>query len=142
MDNSNERPLGWTTLEESEQLIKAGLSIETADMCYSHIIRGGADSYDANPEPCSSLDYPYEMPCWSLGELMSLLPLSIQVEEGFLNKYYLDFRISEESKSKKLYMVTYCISQSWDGVINTGKHETFIEACVEMVCWLLEHKLI
>ena len=28
------RPLGWTTLEESERLVKAGLDSNTADMMY------------------------------------------------------------------------------------------------------------
>ena len=30
----NNRPLGWTTLEEAKQLVKVGLPIETADMHY------------------------------------------------------------------------------------------------------------
>lgn len=128
MDNSNERPLGWTTLEESEQLIKAGLSIETADMCYSHIIRGGADSYDANPEPCSSLDYPYEMPCWSLGALTQFLPRTI--EQNY------DLLINQE------LWVMYRQPLLKEVRLMCSSGVSLIENVKDAIMWLLGHKLI
>lgn len=126
MDMNNNRPLGWTTLEESKHLVEVGLPVETADMCYPHFIRGGADSYDANPVPCSSLDYPYEMPCWSLGALMQLLPLNMQT-----NKLYSGYTV-----------VIYCIDQSLHSMIFAEKRETLIEACVEMIILLLNNKML
>ena len=128
MDNSNERPLGWTTIEESEQLIKAGLSIETADMCYSHIIRGGADSYDANPEPSEELDYPYEMPCWSLGALTQLLPRTI--EQNY------DLLINQE------LWVMYRQPLSKEVRLMCSSGVSLIENVKDAIIWLLGHKLI
>ena len=122
----NNHPLGWTTLEEAQQLIKAGLSVETADMCYPHSIKGGADSYDANPMPCSSLDYPYEMPCWSLGALVHLLPLNIQIR-----KLYSGYPI-----------VAYCIDQSLHSMTFAEKRETLIESCINMIILLLNNKVL
>lgn len=126
-NNSVNRPLGWTTLEEAKQLVEAGLPVETADMCYPHFIRGGADSYDANPVPCSSLDYPYEMPCWSLGALMQLLPRTIEQEYDLLIN--LEFWV----------MYKHPISKAIKAV---GSKPFLIENVKDAIVWLLNNKLI
>lgn len=141
--NQNNRPLGWTTLEESKQLVEMGLPVETADMFWAPDADTVVPTSYINKTEHETLVPAYKgaMPCWSLGALVPLLPLSIQTGESFLDKYYLDFRIFEETESK-LYMVTYCIKTSWHGVINTEKHGTLIEACIDMLCWLLKNNYI
>ena len=68
---TKDRPLGWTTIEESLALMKAGLKPESADMYYLVIAEG---EYFEEPRCGFNVD---EMPCWSLGKLKSLLPREI-----------------------------------------------------------------
>jgi len=142
-NNSVNRPLGWTTLEEAKQLVEAGLPVETADMCYPHFIRGGADSYDANPVPCSSLDYPYEMPCWSLGALLKLMPktISVPVDERSACFYNLEWQFANDNSLR--YIATNrgeCLIDIYSDHDIGGK--SFIETVLEMVVWLIENNYI
>jgi hypothetical protein len=50
------RPLGWTTLEESDRLVMAGLDSNTADMMYYQTPQ---DVLDPNPNYDGILCYPY-----------------------------------------------------------------------------------
>lgn len=130
--NSISRPLGWTTVEESKQLIEAGLPVETADMLYTTL-----DGY-ATPWVWASKPgmHPEDVPCWSLGALIQMLPLNIQTGDSFLDKYDLEF------KPYSGYMVAYCIDQSHHPMVSTEEHGTLIEACIEMIIWLLKNKMI
>lgn len=127
----NNCPLGWTTLEEARQLVEAGLPVETADMCYPHFIRGGADSYDANPVPCSSLDYPYEMPCWSLGALLKMIPKIYESEDDGGCYLALCKRYDTDKWHCLYHRDTLC---------KTRQYNTAIEAVVEMIIWLLNKR--
>ena len=77
---TNDRPLGWTMLEESKALVEAGLNPESADMCYI-----GNDSNGNWPKIPMAGSYSKVKnkrvepicPCWSLGKLKSLLPREI-----------------------------------------------------------------
>ena len=95
----NNRPLGWTTLDEAKRLVEAGLDPNTADMYYHYdtVEIEGAVKYISGPELATS---PYSegvktahmlytspmlddlnkvCPCWSLGALKNV------VEEYFGN---------------------------------------------------------
>ena len=127
------RPLGWTTLEEAEKLVKAGLPIETADM---HYLDHGSNEFRALTLPyvnTASGVRPWVIPCWSLGALIQMLPLNIQTKDYLLHKYDLEFKLYSG------YMVAYCIGQSHTPIIFTEKYETLIEACVEMIILLLKN---
>lgn len=126
--NSINRPLGWTTVEESKQLIEAGLPVETADMLYT-TLDGNATPWVWASKPGM---HPEDTPCWSLGALIQMLPLNIQTGDSFLDKYGLEF------KPYSGYMVAYCIDQSH----HPEEHGTLIEACIEMIIWLLKNKMI
>ena len=133
MNNSNERPLGWTTLEESKQLIEAGLPVETADMSYTwnfddsrYIITTTPAKNWIIPKYAESTKIKQVLPCWSLGALVHLLPLNIQT-----SKLYSGYPI-----------VAYCIDQSLHSMTFAEKRETLIEACVEMTIWLLKNNRI
>ena len=69
--NIQSRPLGWTTFEESEKLLEAGLSPDTADMCYQRMGRKNGKTYISS----ALCDKPEEddIPCWSLGALMNII---------------------------------------------------------------------
>lgn len=85
--NIQSRPLGWTTLEESERLLEAGLSPDTADMWYAeripkkiegwNLIQNGDAYYYLSLEKSSennwSIDTINDIPCWSLGALMNII---------------------------------------------------------------------
>ena len=130
--NSISRPLGWTTVEESKQLIEAGLPVETADMLYTSL-DGHATPWVWRSKPGM---HPEDTPCWSLGALIQMLPLNIQTGDSFLDKYDLEFKLYSG------YMVTYCIDQSHHPMVSTEEHGTLIEACIEMIIWLLKNKMI
>lgn len=61
--------LGWTTIQQSEELVSAGLDSLTADMCYSRI----NDVYGYVETPIAH-NYNTGLPCWSLGALINVLP--------------------------------------------------------------------
>lgn len=89
----NNRPLGWTTLEEAKLLVDAGFDPNTADMYYEYI---QFDNYilscrDYSKEEENAFDalmsiYGTESPtdfypCWSLGALEKLIPDDIKVND-------------------------------------------------------------
>ena len=132
------RPLGWTTLEEAKQLVETGLPVETADMFWA----SDADTVVPTPYITKTDNetlipaYKGAIPCWSLGALINLLPLSFQSKEGFNYEYYLHFDILlDEIKP------TYYIKRSgYNYPVVAEKCETIIEACVEIIIWLLNNK--
>ena len=115
-----------TSLEQSKKLLSLGLDPSTADMCYPHFIRHGADTYNEIPEIAEDIDYPYEMPCWSLVALLELMPDGVQTY-----KTYNYVRID--------------ITFVHNGIVtgsNRVEDKTYIDAVFEMVCWLIEQKHI
>lgn len=124
--------MNYTTIEQSKKLVELGLNPETADMCYPHFIRHGADTYNKTPEIAEGIDYPYEMPCWSLGALMELMP-----------------KIKEDEDDGGCYP-TLC--KGWDNgqwhcvyrssIHITKWYDNSIDAAFEIVCWLLENNYL
>ena len=139
----NNRPLGWTTVEEAQQLVEAGLSIETADMHYLN--------YSDND--FSALTFPYVdtspsirswvIPCWSLGALIKLMPktISVPVDERSAYFYNLEWQFANDNSLR--YIATNrgkcLIDICSDHDIGS---KSFIETVIEMIIWLLENKLI
>lgn len=97
----NNRPLGWTTINEAKRLVEAGLDPNTADMYYFYdtIELEGIVKYINGPTLVTSpysegvktahMVYPSPMldesdkvcPCWSLGALIEILPYKIKYEQ-------------------------------------------------------------
>ena len=66
----------FTTLEQSEKLVKLGLNIETADMCYLSQTPHGKPIFFKRPGvkgDDTEQYYKTSLPCWSLGALLGLL---------------------------------------------------------------------
>lgn len=86
----NNRPLGWTTLEEAKLLVDAGLDPNTADMRYEENNYGLLDEWVAYPFggdiknfDVLKKEFPDSefYPCWSLGALIELMPKFVQEKE-------------------------------------------------------------
>ncbi len=130
---------GYTTVEQSKRLVELGLDTRTADMCYHRFTRGEADTYKKIPEIAENIDYPHEMPCWSLTSLLELMPPYLfEWERGIdLNIY--------RNLNGKGWHVSYMPNN-----INDMKKDKFrqitngnlIDAAFEMICWLIEQKRI
>jgi hypothetical protein len=136
MSNNNNRPLGWTTLEESQKLVEAGLPVETADMRYSfigeHIKEATENDYLLHTGSVDKNSYTFKhkflVPCWSLGALMQLLPRV--VEQGYdliINPQFYVIYINPFSKDVKFV----CDMSSF-----------LIENVKDAIIWLLKNKLI
>lgn len=86
----NNRPLGWTTLEEAKKLVDAGLDPNTADMRYEENNYELLDEWVAYPFGGDIKDFDVLKkefpdsefyPCWSLGALLRLIPKNIKVND-------------------------------------------------------------
>ena len=82
-DKHSESPVGWTTLEQSMQLVSCGLDAKSADMYYEKKFddygtplyewRLVAEKSRAIEENLFSWRQRYVEPCWSLGKLISII---------------------------------------------------------------------
>lgn len=120
---------GYTTIEQSKHLVELGLNPSTADMCYPHFIRGGADTYNETPEIAEDIDYPYEMPCWSLTALLELMPCPIILNGNFA---YPIVNLFSKSITYDVGMAEYHKEEGYD----------LIDAAVKTVVWLIEQEHI
>lgn len=143
----NNRPLGWTTLEESKQLLESGLPIDTADMHYlSYGLYYGSDEFKALAFPYVDTPpkiRPYAIPCWSLGTLIKLMPktISIPVDERSAYFYNLEWQFANNNSLR--YIATNrgkCLIDIYNDHDIGSK--SFIETTVEMIIWLLKNKRI
>ena len=118
-------PLGWTTLEESERLMDAGLGVSTADMRY----RCYNDEIIDVPE-CVLPQVHGDLPCWSLGSLLNILPVTINVEHKkkycLINGSYVFYvdKVEFMYNGGNIYYGCYGMN--------------LIESVVETVLWCLE----
>jgi hypothetical protein len=150
-------PLGWTTLEESQKLLEAGLSPDTADMWYGEVYEGFIDEngiYSKKSEPyyCIgltklsssnvSINQIRDIPCWSTGALIELLPFEICIAGNKNLTYQLRF-----GKGKNEFWITYesqiaDLKGAYIG-FNTAIDKCDIADCVyKMVMFCLERGFI
>lgn len=130
--NQNNRPLGWTTVEEAQQLVEAGLPVETADMLYT--------SLDGHTTPWVWASkpgmHPQDIPCWSLGALLKLIPAEIT---------YSDFKPFKlgifKDEDKCHYFIQYYPLYEGGVFCETNGH-TLVEASINMILYLLNNKFI
>lgn len=127
--------LGWTTYNNSQKLVEAGLPKETADMWYD-LLDG-----DEPEEKIALVDVDkwavenYETyPCWSLGSLIGLLPNKILEDDE------LDIRNYQVEDGTRFYQIAYC-KRGHDS-ISTSEKESLIEVCIEMILHLLTNKKV
>lgn len=92
------RPLGWTTPDESKRLVELGLSAETCDLWYAERFKAtwnqSRNRYDYSETPYyylsfakpsetnCSVDFIRDLPCWSLGQLLTLIPTNFELKDA------------------------------------------------------------
>ena len=137
-----------TTKEQSLRLLRCGVSADTADMCLSTRTRRYDGTFIAKKHqttnlwigyPCSrttSGDEELEnIPAWSLGALLGLLPKEICDENG--DSYH--FSLAQEYPSNADYRAAYKY-YSVDECDYVGRRSSQpIEACVQLIEWLTEN---
>lgn len=121
----NNRPLGWTTLEEAKKLVEAGLDPNTADMSYNFVVckvvNGNAsEDWLLQPFPPDENQPHKQLPCWSLGALKNI------VEEEFGKDFSYE-------NSEWVIIV-------WSDL--SGYKHFYFEEIVNCVLWLLENGYI
>lgn len=132
--------MNFTTIEQSKALIEAGLNPDTADMCYMYT------KFDGEPEPqyfaSLSKAKKNDIPCWSTGALIDLLPFEICIG-GNKNLVY-QLRLG---KARTEIWIAY-ESQIADMPGTYIGFNTVIDKCdmtcclFKMVSWLLKNGFI
>ncbi len=119
--------LYYTTKEQSDALVEAGLKPSTADMHYN-------DYFNDN-DYCASLCYDKEdaerggskyAPCWSGANLFALLPKKIYDDECF---YPIAMEVPDDGKA---VLIEYEFLVSFEG-------ESLTEALCNAMLWVLEN---
>lgn len=126
--NQNERPIGWTTIDEAKRLVAAQVDLNSADMSYV----GGPFTWTMSTVPSVavknnlfSFRQGYEWPCWSLGALLQLLPKQIVL-------YGVTFYMVLVANEKHRCSICYANPDVVEPFFSFEK-ETIVEACIEMI---------
>ena len=135
-----------TSVNQSKKLIELGIDVNTADMRYGYIApyeysdRMFDGGYDEVPYPkdflkknpnLSENEYDSELPAWSLSALLNLIP---NENDNGRNYCYIEVYVG-------YYTVSYC--NNWDGrIFSTKSNKCLLDAAFEMMCYLIENKLI
>lgn len=119
----------YTTIEESKQLIEAGLDVNTADMFY-YRRPTGKSKYgvfpDFKPEGRLEVFTKVDLPCWSLAALLNIIDSNNLV-----------YDISNE-KNREFEALVY----SADYIEQELKFYHNEHSIVDMIIWLLKNNYI
>lgn len=120
-----------TTLEQSKRLLDAGLNPNTADLYYT-IFDGNCVPHlvltEMTDRHWKDLCPRVYTPCWSVGALMDVLPISSALGNG-------------EESGKKYWICKY-IGEGNSSKTRDGLGNTQIEACINLITLLLEEGII
>ena len=127
-----DRQLGWTTIEEAKLLVEAGLDPNTADMSYNFVVCkviNGNPSEDWLLQPFSpDENQPHkQLPCWSLGALIGLMPPMLN------NGTMLSIQKGEDNS----YLFTYL-----PAIKNIAFYGDLTKSAVDIILFLLENGYI
>lgn len=124
----------YTTIEQSKKLVELGLNAETADMFYSRRPTGKSEYNifpDFKPEGRLEVFTKVDLPCWSLGALIDIMPAMILKREKPFN-----LRIYKIDMYHVCYKSHHNLNEVW------FSKENLLDAAFEMVVWLLENNYI
>lgn len=111
-----------TSLEQSQKLIELGIDVNTADMYWAANIVI-AEPYITKTEYEKLIPaYKGSVPVWSLSALFKMLPYSARLERGHCTEL------------SRITLLNELKSSKW--------HIDPIDAAFEIVCWLLENKML
>ena len=121
-----QRNLGWTTLEEAKKLVDAGLDPNTADMTwiYEYLI----EDYNESPYFDIRTTEAEDLPCWSVGGLIGVLPQILDGYELRISKWAVEY-VDMHNCCDCYYK--WCFAD-----------DDLIKCLVETILWLLEEGYI
>lgn len=119
--------MNYTTPEQSKKLLELGLNPESADLYYLVITD---DEYSDYPKASDKETILRELPCWSLGALIDLMPYEIK-EDGDTYRLLITHKLAQYPRLTTL----------WPSLYNSHADSTF-EAAYNMMVWLLENKYL
>lgn len=135
-----------TTQDQSARLLRCGVSADTADMCYQFI----DECVNNTDKPiCSTPKEQFDTirgygfgnsrihitPAWSLSALLGLIPHVIEVYDD--GDYY--FSLAQEFPASEDYHSAYKYCWADDDVFVGKRSSCPIEACVQLIEWLMEN---
>lgn len=122
----------YTSIEMSKRLLELGLNPESADMLWEQ--HNNTKSY-VTVKPWTTKGKslgPHIIPCWSLGALLELMPLSIV---GWDNETYARYFIGNCAE--------YATGTSkYDKGLISIPSDSMFKCVYSMVCWLLQNNYI
>ena len=132
-----------TSIDQSKKLIKLGIGVNTADMYWWD----SSKRYYIEAMDDGDFNEKGDIPAWSLTALMNLLPSEFtEVGKYSTTTYVIKIRKYKFTDEVNLHQIAYGTYKwyedggyTWKDMINTGEKEDFLDACVEMVCWLKEN---
>lgn len=120
--------MNYTSIEQSKNLLELGLKPETADM--NHYEKD--DGWVTLPKGQISYGGFQIIPCWSIGALIELMPLSIV---GWDNETYARYFIGNCAE--------YATGTSkYDKGLISIPSDSMFKCVYSMVCWLLQNNYI
>lgn len=128
----------FTTIEQSKALLEAGVSPQSADLCYDkrgHLI---LPVWQMIPNKQFFAENPDAVPCWSAMRLLALLPDHITIcETGRTRKqYHLEISKYEPWDYGVCYVYGFYPDES---VLKETGGENLLDALVEMLCWVMDN---
>lgn len=124
----------YTSIEMSKKLIELGLNPDTADMCYSRRPTGNSEYStfpDFKPEGRLEVFTKVDLPCWSLGALIDVMPSMI-----YKGGETFTLMVHKDAIYHVCYKNHYHLDEIW------FSKENLLNSIFEMVCWLLERNYI
>ena len=142
--------MNYTSVEQSKELLKLGLSPESADMYYNFDVDiktgelyfpadGSSIMVRRNDEP---LNLNLAIPCWSVGALLDVMPETIKTCEIWNPDDSKKFLL----KLGKGWIIYECFDLGFDPLVYFNADITgsfsILDNCYNMVVWLLENNYI
>ena len=128
-----------TTKDQSQRLLRCGVSAESADMMWSRLDKTRDHNLYAVPWYTPRLPNrkitDNDFPAWSLSALLGLIPHVIEVYDD--GDYY--FSLAQEFPASEDYHAAYMYCWADDDVLVGKRSSCPIEACVQLIEWLKEH---
>lgn len=127
----------YTSIEQSKHLIELGLNPNTADMYY--FVADSLEKQETNYAiRCGTPIVKTDIPCWSLGALLEVMPKSITDE--YDSKGWLGMCALYDPSWR--WIVYYTNDDIDSPALHEEQGKTLLEATYNMVCWLLENDYI
>lgn len=115
-----------TTSEQSQRLLRCGVSADTADMMFTP-----HNTLSVEPYKEALKDRGY-IPAWSLSALLRLIRHVIEVYDD--GDYY--FSVAQEFPASEDYHAAYKYCWADDDALVGKRSSCPIEACVQLIEWL------